>query len=129
MFDENSLFISEKSFYEIIYVGTIRKTLDEERKTFLKEKLLFETEAGLYYWLVRNFDYDLLEFIRKNTKIYTTVEQYIDDQVSIQNLRIEYFKPVFLALLILNLLLLITLCTFNLMIVWKRKRNLRHHWY
>ena len=127
MFDEHSLFVGEKSFYEIIYVAVMRKTLDNERKAFLSEKVLLESETGLYYWLVRNFDYDLLDFIRKSAKIFTNVDQYIDEQVSIQELRIEYFKPVFFALLAWCLLLLLALCTFNLVFVLKRNRCFRYH--
>lgn len=126
MFDEHSLFVGERSFYEIIYVAAIRKTLDDERKQFLKEKLLLETEAELYFNLVKNFDADLLEFIRKYAKIYTNCESYIDEQVFIQELRFEYFKPVFVALLIWELLLLLTLCILHLLFVSKRKRHFRY---
>lgn len=122
MFDEHSLFVGDHSFYEIIYVAAIRKTLDDERKRFLKEKHLLETEAGLYFNLVKNFDADLLEFIRKSANIYTNVESYIDDQVDIQELRIEYFKPVFIALLIWGLLLLLALCVSHLKLVLRRRR-------
>lgn len=128
MFDEHSLFVGQKSFYEIIYVGAIRKTLDDQRKRFLKETILLETEAGLYYRLVQNFDHDLLEFIRKGAKIFTNVDQYIDEQVFIQELKLEYFKPVLFALLALDLLLFLALCIFNLMVFLKRNRFFRYYW-
>ena len=128
MFDEHSLFVGAKSFYEIIYVAAIRNTLDDQRKTFLKEKILLETEAGLYYRLVQNFDHDLLEFIRKSAKIFTNVDQYIAEQVFIGELKIKYFKPVFFALLTLDLLLFLALCIYNLTVALKRTRYFKFHW-
>ena len=69
-------------------------------------RLLIETEAGLYMNLINNFDYDLLEVIRKSTKIYSNVEQFVDEHVATEELKFDYFKPVVLGLLIWEIILL-----------------------
>lgn len=113
MFEEYSLYIGEKSFYEMIYVSLIRKTLDEKKKEFLIQKMLLESEAGLYLWLVQHFDYDLLEFTRKSTKIYSNVEAFVDDHVSIDKLKIKYFEPVFLFLIAIWFLTFLSFLAFS----------------
>ena len=122
------VFRKRKSYYEMLYVMYIRRSLDESKKSSLFERISKGTEAGLFQDMYNRIEKDMVAGIMKRMSVYESLEDFVCDYTKIEIVQLDNYKKIFTYLLLLLIVFLVMFLArrgrFRLLTVIREKKKL-----
>ena len=102
------LFMKLINFYEILCSFPFRKNLDEIKKKHIQQSAEISLENGLLFKLSNQMNLIALSSLEKNTKVFKTKEDFINEFTNASNVKFENFERIFISFYsILTIILII----------------------
>ena len=107
--DENLLlFMKPKTCYEILKSFPFRKNLDEIKKKYIQQSAEISLENGLVFKMLFQMNLIALSSLEKNTKVFKTKEEFVNEFTYASNVKFENFERIFISFYsILTIILII----------------------
>ena len=100
------VFRKPASYYEMLYVIYVRRSLEPDRKSSLFERISKAGEAGLFENMFYRIEKGLVGSLLRRIDVYESLEDFVYDYTKIEIVQLENYQKIFsyLALLLSGLL-------------------------
>ena len=102
------VFMKLRNFYEILQSFPFRKNLEEIKKKYIQQSAEISLENGLLFKMHYQVKLVALSNLEKNTKVFKTKEDFVNEFTNASNVQFENFERIFISFYsILTIILII----------------------
>ena len=105
--DNLVVFMKSRIFYEILCSFPFRKNLDEIKKKYIQQSAEISLEHGLLFKMNYQMKLIALSNLEKNTKVFKTKEDFINEFTYASNVKFENFERIFISFYTILIIILI----------------------
>ena len=100
-------FIESTNYYESLSVFTIRRNLNEDKKKLILKNIEMAIESGFQSNMQVKIKSVLMSVLKKNTKLFKTKEEFVDEFTSASDVDFENYKRIFIYFYSILIIILI----------------------
>ena len=89
------VFRKPKSYYEMLYVIYMRRSLEPDKKSSLLDRIVRGTEAGLFQDMYNRIEKDMVASLMKRLVVYDSLEDFVYDYTNVEIVQLENYKRIF----------------------------------